>query len=264
MRKYIVVLVGLVFWIPRHFLGENRLAIDHGGDFVIARPEIEADATPLQVPAQGFRRGLLRRQVGGVNDLERVIDEGLSPLYVSIHATDPVVLEITSSNGFPTAILVLHGSGGETLRRAGFLMKKELEGLGGVDQVIAAGLDTDRPIADIAHFSIVKKMLQKLGHMVVTANDGELGVSAYRSGVFDLILMDCAMPNLDGFEATRRIRALEAETGAARCRIVAMTASVDEEDQQHCLKAGMDGFLGKPVTIAELDAVVRANARAVR
>jgi len=110
---------------------------------------------------------------------------------------------------------------------------------------------------------LVSKMLQKLGHMVVTANDGELGVSAYRSGVFDLILMDCAMPNLDGFEATRRIRALEAETGAARCRIVAMTASVDEEDQQHCLKAGMDGFLGKPVTIAELDAVIRANVSAV-
>jgi CheY-like chemotaxis protein len=71
------------------------------------------------------------------------------------------------------------------------------------------------------------------------------------------------MPNLDGFEATRRIRALEAESGGARCRIVALTASVDEEDQQHCLKAGMDGFLGKPVTIAELDAVIRANVSAV-
>ena len=50
-------------------------------------------------------------------------------------ANDPVVVEFTSSNGFPTAILVLHGAGGETLRRAGFVMKKELEGLDGVDKM---------------------------------------------------------------------------------------------------------------------------------
>ena len=52
-----------------------------------------------------------------------------------------MVVEFTSSNGFPTAILVLHGASGETLRRAGFVIKKELEGLDGVDQVIAAGLE---------------------------------------------------------------------------------------------------------------------------
>ncbi len=75
-----------------------------------------------------------------VNDLRREIQNKASA-ELPLDATDPVVLEITSSNGFPTAILVLHGSGGETLRRAGFLMKKELEGLDGVDQVIAAGLD---------------------------------------------------------------------------------------------------------------------------
>jgi multidrug efflux pump subunit AcrB len=75
-----------------------------------------------------------------VNDLRREIQNKASA-ELPPDATDPVVMEITSSNGFPTAILVLHGSGGENLRRAGFLMKKELEGLAGVDQVIAAGLD---------------------------------------------------------------------------------------------------------------------------
>jgi len=75
-----------------------------------------------------------------VNDLRREVQNKASA-ELPPDATDPVVMEITSSNGFPTAILVLHGSGGETLRRAGFLMKKELEGLAGVDQVIAAGLD---------------------------------------------------------------------------------------------------------------------------
>ncbi|MBP8923423.1 MAG: efflux RND transporter permease subunit [Thauera sp.] len=75
-----------------------------------------------------------------VNDLRREIQNKASA-ELPPDATDPVVMEITSSNGFPTAILILHGSGGEALRRAGFLMKKELEGLDGVDQVIAAGLD---------------------------------------------------------------------------------------------------------------------------
>ena len=75
-----------------------------------------------------------------VNDLRREIQNKASA-ELPFDATDPAVMEITSSNGFPTAILILHGSGGETLRRAGFLVKKELEGLAGVDQVIAAGLD---------------------------------------------------------------------------------------------------------------------------
>ncbi len=75
-----------------------------------------------------------------VNDLRREIQNKASA-ELPPDATDPVVMEITSSNGFPTAILILHGSGGESLRRAGFLVKRELEGLAGVDQVIAAGLD---------------------------------------------------------------------------------------------------------------------------
>ena len=75
-----------------------------------------------------------------VNDLRREIQNKASA-ELPPDANDPVVVEFTSSNGFPTAILVLHGAGGEALRRAGFVMKKELEGLAGVDQVIAAGLE---------------------------------------------------------------------------------------------------------------------------
>ncbi|MFU2487935.1 efflux RND transporter permease subunit [Thauera sp. WH-1] len=75
-----------------------------------------------------------------VNDLRREI-QNKAAAELPPDATDPVVLEITSSNGFPTAILVLHGSGGENLRRAAFVMKKDIEGLAGVDQVIAAGFD---------------------------------------------------------------------------------------------------------------------------
>lgn len=75
-----------------------------------------------------------------INDLRREIQNKASA-ELPPDATDPVVLEITSSNGFPSAILVLHGSGGETLRSTAFAMKKAIERLDGVDQVIAAGLD---------------------------------------------------------------------------------------------------------------------------
>ncbi|MCK2095545.1 efflux RND transporter permease subunit [Thauera aromatica] len=75
-----------------------------------------------------------------VNDLRREI-QNKAAAELPAEAKDPVVVEITSSNGFPTAILVLHGAGGEPLRRAAFTMKKALEGLAGVDQVIAAGFD---------------------------------------------------------------------------------------------------------------------------
>ena len=75
-----------------------------------------------------------------INDLRREI-QNKAAAELPPDATDPVVLEITSSNGFPSAILVLHGSGGETLRSSAFAMKKAIERLDGVDQVIAAGLD---------------------------------------------------------------------------------------------------------------------------
>ncbi len=75
-----------------------------------------------------------------INDLRREI-QNKAAAELPPDATDPEVLEITTSNGFPTAILMLHGTGGEQLRRAAFVLTKELEGLAGVDQVIAAGFN---------------------------------------------------------------------------------------------------------------------------
>jgi CheY-like chemotaxis protein len=67
--------------------------------------------------------------------------------------------------------------------------------------------------------------------------------------------MDCHMPELDGFEATRAIRALEAN-GAPRTPIVALSAGATVEEQQQCFDAGMDGFLAKPIMPAELSATL--------
>ena len=64
---------------------------------------------------------------------------------------------------------------------------------------------------------------------------------------YDLVLMDVQMPGIDGLEATRRIRAAEAERGSGRTPIIALTANAFAEDREACLAAGMDGFLVKPL-----------------
>ena len=81
------------------------------------------------------------------------------------------------------------------------------------------------------------------------ANDGLKAVEAFARGGIDLVFMDCQMPNVDGFEATRRIRS----TQARHVPIVALTAGVMVEDRARCLNAGMDAFLVKPVRLEDLE-----------
>jgi signal transduction histidine kinase/CheY-like chemotaxis protein len=103
---------------------------------------------------------------------------------------------------------------------------------------------------------ITSKLLGQLGHTADSAANGQEGIAKWREQEYDLILMDCQMPVMDGFEATRRIRELEKELARGRCQIVALTASVEVADQERCLQAGMDGFLGKPIALEGLAAAM--------
>ena len=95
---------------------------------------------------------------------------------------------------------------------------------------------------------VARIMLQKLGCTVTTVENGLEAVRA--EGPFDLILMDCQMPVVDGLEATRQIRLREG-TGP-RTPVVALTACVLTEEESNCFDAGMDGFLTKPVSVAAI------------
>ncbi|MEQ1654752.1 MAG: response regulator [Nitrospira sp.] len=89
-------------------------------------------------------------------------------------------------------------------------------------------------------------MLELLGYHVTVAEDGQQGVAASAIEAFDLILMDCQMPVMDGFTATARIRDREQRTHAARIPIIALTANAMDGDRERCLNAGMDDYLSKP------------------
>jgi len=96
---------------------------------------------------------------------------------------------------------------------------------------------------------VVQQLLQKLDCEVQVASGGEQGVAVWQAGDFDLIFMDCQMPGMDGFQATRTIRA--APDGKS-IPIVALTANVFQEDIENCFAAGMTGHLGKPLSLASL------------
>ena len=104
-------------------------------------------------------------------------------------------------------------------------------------------------------------ILKALGIQHDQAEDGSQAVTRYAAARYDLILMDCQMPGMDGFEATRQIRALQQITGQAHVPIVALTANALEGDRERALDAGMDDYLAKPFTDGDLAKVIRRNVQ---
>ncbi len=111
---------------------------------------------------------------------------------------------------------------------------------------------------NVVNQTVGRLILQSTGCSVQVAADGVRAVAALANGEFDLVLMDLHMPDMDGFDATRAIRAEEITTGRPAVPIVALSASVLPEDQEKCLGVGMNGHLAKPISRPELESLLSA------
>jgi CheY-like chemotaxis protein len=108
--------------------------------------------------------------------------------------------------------------------------------------------------------TIIEAMLRQLGHQVTMVPNGRDALAALARADFDLVLMDCNMPELDGLEATRQLRAGAAEVRDPKVPVIALTANAMDGDRDACLAAGMNDFLAKPVSIQSLrEAIDRAR-----
>lgn len=109
---------------------------------------------------------------------------------------------------------------------------------------------------------VAAAMLTRLGHAAIVSHSGEDALEVLRRGTdIDVILMDCQMPDMDGFEATRRIRATPGEV--AGTPIIALTANNLSGDRERCLAAGMDDYLAKPIELARLGTAIERWTAAV-
>jgi len=99
---------------------------------------------------------------------------------------------------------------------------------------------------------VITELLEPYHFQIDTASDGQKAVNAAKAKRYDVIFMDCRMPNVDGYEATAQLRALMAAGDVAHAPIIALTANAMKGDREACLDAGMDAFLSKPVQMPEL------------
>ena len=105
---------------------------------------------------------------------------------------------------------------------------------------------------DTTNQFVIKHQLNILGYAMEIADDGKRGLEMWQTGRFDLVLTDCHMPVMDGFEMTDAIREAEKQTGSPHVPIVAITANALQGEAERCLESGMDDYLSKPVELERL------------
>ncbi|MCM8533958.1 MAG: ATP-binding protein [Lentisphaeraceae bacterium] len=106
---------------------------------------------------------------------------------------------------------------------------------------------------DNTNLQVAKLRLEKMNLQVHMANSGKEALEMFKNEMFDIVFMDCHMPEMDGYEATKRIRELELNRGSSKAiPVMALSANVAEDAAKTCFAAGMDGYLTKPIIIQDL------------
>lgn len=105
---------------------------------------------------------------------------------------------------------------------------------------------------NLTNQKVIAAQLETLGVQMTLANNGREGLEKWQAGDFDLVLTDCHMPEMDGFELTAKLRMTEAEAQRPRTPVIAITANALRGEAERCIASGMDDYLSKPVAIADL------------
>lgn len=145
------------------------------------------------------------------------------------------------------------------------VLKKRVRG--DFEQAILAGLSVLVADDDRISQKVIEKMLENLGCRVTMVSDGKQAVDLWREEDFDVILMDCMMPVMDGYTATRKIRSREkkqAGSDAHRTVVIAMTANAMPGDKEKCMKGGMDDYLLKPIRKKDVYDILKRNLKHIR
>jgi CheY-like chemotaxis protein len=108
---------------------------------------------------------------------------------------------------------------------------------------------------------VIQRQLEALGHDITVVENGAAAMREWLEDDFDIILTDCHMPEIDGFELTQRIRQIEARRpNSPRTPIIAITANALSGEEARCRAVGMDGYLSKPVKLEEMGQMIQALA----
>jgi signal transduction histidine kinase/CheY-like chemotaxis protein len=145
------------------------------------------------------------------------------------------------------------------------ILERKSAPLAGSGVVVELGQTLNVLVAEdnLVNVAVLKSMLKQLGHRSTFCENGQAALMAFckASRRFDLVLMDCEMPVLDGLNATRAIRAFEHQQGLLPTPIIALTAHAFPAQREICLEAGMDSYLSKPLSMATLTATLRQYQR---
>jgi CheY-like chemotaxis protein len=184
---------------------------------------------------------------------ERGGDEAASQAAIDAFLTKPV----RSSQLYNSLVLVLSGSGGQGMPTT------DVAATGGSGPHGVERPDQGRGCVLVVEDNatnqrVAVRMLETRGYRVDAVANGREAVDALTHIPYDLVLMDCQMPEMDGYAATAEIRRRERAQGAAarRTPIIAMTAHALKGDAEKCLAAGMDDYIPKPVTVQHLEAIL--------
>ncbi|HET7931358.1 MAG TPA: ATP-binding protein [Rhodanobacteraceae bacterium] len=201
------------------------------------------DASSVAGDVAGMLRALLRdRQFDSLRMLALGLDEAPDPrvILASARADDSALRQgVRSAFGIAPAPRVQPVLSVPVLPAA---VDKDTQLVGSVLLV------EDHPVNQ----KVAQKLLERLGLSVDIAENGEIALEKLRGQVYSMVLMDCQMPILDGYSATRRLREIETAEAKPRTPVIAMTAHAMAGDRERCLQSGMDDYLSKPLDRKQL------------